>query len=139
MSEVTAVVSESHLIFPGSVTAPGSCRVPSPMGIFPPLSDAPPPCLLSCKIASAIGSIAVVNYLVLALFVSRKDLWGERILPGDFHLVRECRLTPSPPPRPHLSTALSTYILSHLRPLMPFLPLLLPLSQTQVEVNGEDV
>lgn len=90
MSEVVAVVSESHLIFPGSLKAPdqwaSSCHCP----------DAPPPCLLSYKITSAIGSIAVVNYLVLALFVSRKDLWGERILPGDFHLVCVHRLTPQP-------------------------------------------
>lgn len=59
-------------------------------------------------LVQSAGSIAVVNYLVPALFVSRKDLWGESILPGDFHLLCAYRLAPSPPPRPHPSAALNT-------------------------------
>lgn len=74
----------------------GSCRVSSPLSLSRHCPGAPPPRLLGCKIAGAIVSIAVVNYLVPALFVSTKDLWGERILPGDFHLLCAHRLTPQP-------------------------------------------
>lgn len=141
-----AVVFTSHLIVPRRLRVSACHCLGLLQGLFttepfPAIVLAPllPACWAVRLLVQSAGSIAVVNYLVPALFVSRKDLWGERILPGDFHLLCAHRLAPSPPPGPHPSAALSTYILSHLRPPMPFLPPLLPLRQTRVEVNGEDV
>lgn len=101
------VVSTSHLMVPRRLRAPASHRLGLLQSLFttepfPAIVLAPllPACWAVGLLVQSAGSIAVVNYLVPALFVSRKDLWGERILPGDFHLLCAHRLAPSLLPDP---------------------------------------
>lgn len=146
MGGTHAVVSTSHLMVPRRLRAPASHRLGLLQGLFttepfPAIVLAPLlPACWAVGIAGAIGWFHRCGELPCSCSVCQQEgfMGGENTF---WRLSSSvcAQARPQPPPGPHPSAALSTYILSHLRPPMPFLPPLLPLSQTREEVNGEDV
>lgn len=106
------------------------------------LSTCPSRCLWGCKISDATGSITVVNYLVPALLVRGKDLWGgETPFLGTFLFPLHPRLTSPLLPvlicqLPWLCVCVCVYTYISIYKIFPSLSYL-PASQTQVISSGD--
>lgn len=97
-------------------------------------STCPSRCLWGCKISDATGCITVLNYLVPALLVSGKDLWGgETPFLGTFLFPLHPR--PTSPLLPVLIRQLP-WLCVYIYIILPSLSYL-PANQTQVISSGD--